>query len=98
VSERHSRQVAPGIWFGLSRADASNHCVNGWMWVTPGHRTIWIRNQQTHEPVVFYDDQDGNRRELIITHVAGDSVSGRLLLYGRGSATRPPSTLNQASN
>jgi sortase A len=98
VSESHSRQLAPGIWFGLSSTDTTRRSVNGWMWVMPNRRTIWLRDQQTHEPIVFYDDRDGKRRELILTGVTGDSVTGHLLVFGGAPATRASSSLHRASN
>lgn len=80
VSEGHSRTLAPGISFGLSWTDASRHRVNGWMWIMPDRRTIWLKNQDAREPIVFYSRQDGKRRELLITSVSRSSVTGRLLL------------------
>jgi len=91
VSERHSRQLVPGIWFGLSGTDTTSRSVDGWMWVMPDRRTIWLRNQETHEPVVFYDSRDGNKRELILTNVTGDSVTGYLFVFGRDPGARQTS-------
>lgn len=78
VSKNHSRQVAPGIWLGVTGTDVTYHYVDGWMWVMPDRRTIWLRKQGA--PVVFYGGQDGRKRELAITHITSDSVSGYLLL------------------
>jgi len=78
VSERHSRELMPGkIWFGLSSADAARRSVNGWIWVMPDRHTIWLSNVDTRHPTFFY--QDGEKRELVITSVAGTSVSGYLV-------------------
>ena len=78
LTEKHSRQLAPGISFGVTTTDASAGTVNGWMWVMPDRRTIWVRNQSVQDPIFF--TQDGNTRELLITGVTGNSVSGCLLL------------------
>jgi sortase A len=80
VSANHSRQLAPGISFGLSGTDVTYHRVNGWMWVMPDRRTIWLRDQSAREPVIFYGSQDGRRHELVITSVTANSVAGYLLL------------------
>jgi sortase A len=77
VPEQHSRELIPGkIWFGLSSADPTDHTVNGWIWVMPERRTIWLRDVDAHQPVVFY--QNGAKRELVITSVAQSSARGYL--------------------
>jgi len=86
VSENHSRELVPGISFGLSRADAGRRRANGWMWVMPDRRTIWLRDQAAYEPVVFYGFRDGQKRELTITRVSENSVAGYLTVYGESRA------------
>jgi hypothetical protein len=56
--------------------------MNGWMWVMPDRRTIRLTRQHTREPLVFYGRQDGKRRELVITSIGRNSVSGYLQLGG----------------
>jgi sortase A len=80
VSVHHSTQLAPGISIGIDEADLDGHFVNGWMWLMPDRRTIWLRHQSTLEPVVFYSYSEGMRRELRITQVTRDSVKGYLML------------------
>ena len=77
VSEHHSQQLAPGISLGVSSTDPSDGTVNGWMWIMPDRRTVWLRNQSTRDPIFF--SQENRPRELIITGVAGKSVAGYLL-------------------
>jgi len=65
VNEGHSRELLPGgIWFGYS-SDSVDHRVNGWIWVMPERRTIWLRGVGAHDPVIFY--QNGEKRALVIT-------------------------------
>jgi sortase A len=80
VTEKHSRELARGISFGLSRTDPSRQSVTGWMWVMPERRTIWLRNQRANEAVVFYGYGDGKARKLVITNVATKSVRGYLVV------------------
>jgi sortase A len=87
VNEGHSRELAPGISFGLSSADAAGHLVNGWMWLMPDRRTIWLRNQSIDQPIVFYSGYDGRRRELRITRVTRGGVAGYLLLFHESPAS-----------
>jgi hypothetical protein len=80
VSKGHSTTLVPGISFGLSSVDGSRRRVYGWMWIMPDRRTIWLKNQDAREPVIFYAGRDGKRLELVITKVGRDSVTGCLLL------------------
>lgn len=80
VGEDHSRQLSHGISVGLTGIDLASSRVNGWIWIMPDRRTIWLRNQRARKPVVFYGHSDGQRRELVITRVTRKSVSGYLLL------------------
>jgi sortase A len=77
VSQGHSRELVSGkIWFGLESADAPGRTVDGWLWVMPERRTIWLRNADAAQPIVF--DQNGGKRELVITGIARGSVRGYL--------------------
>jgi sortase A len=78
IPKDHSRQLAPGIWFGVTDTDVTSHWVNGWMWLMPDRRTIWLRKRGPGEPVVFYSIRDGKRRELRLTNIANGSVTGYL--------------------
>jgi LPXTG-site transpeptidase (sortase) family protein len=79
VSMNHSRQLAPGISIGLTRADAERKTVDGWMWVMPERRTIWLRDQSTRKPIVIYGS-DGWKREIVIDSVTRNSMRGYLVL------------------
>jgi LPXTG-site transpeptidase (sortase) family protein len=80
LSKNHSRELAPGISLGVTQTDAIDKSVNGWMWVMPDRRTIWLRDHNAQDPVIFYGDKDGRKRELLITNVTDSSVAGYLLL------------------
>ena len=84
VNKAHSQQVSPGISLGLTGIEMARHRVNGWVWVMPDRRTIWLRDQSIRKPVVFYGHLDGKRRELVITNVTANSVTGYLLLPEQG--------------
>ena len=81
VAANHSRQLAPGISIGLTSADTADQRVDGWMWVMPDRRTIWLRGQGAGDPVVFYGREDGRRRELVITSVSSRAARGYLVIY-----------------
>jgi sortase A len=82
VSEGHSRTLAPGISLGLDWTDPGTQRMNGWMWVMPDRRTIRLKRQHTRDPLVFYGGPDGRRRQLVITTIGRNSVSGYLQLGG----------------
>jgi hypothetical protein len=77
IGKSRSRQLAPGISLGVTHIDPLAREVDGWLWVMPDRRTIWLRNQPAQEPLVFY--QDGERRELMIAGVTNDVASGYLV-------------------
>jgi len=87
VSEGDSREVVPGIRLGRSRADAARGRATVWMFVTPERHRISLKNQPAHQPVFFHGHDDGKQRELTITRVTSNSVTGYLLLYGSAKAS-----------
>jgi uncharacterized coiled-coil protein SlyX len=88
VNKNHSRELAEGVSLGVTSTDVAHRYVTGWMWVMPDRRTIWLKNQNASQPVVFYSHADGKRRELVINNVTKGSVTGYLLLPGESSPDR----------
>ena len=82
VTRNHTGPLTGEISLSVTGTDVSHRRINGWMWVMPDRRTIWLHGQGAQQPVVFYGYQDGKRRELVITNVTRDSVTGYLLLPG----------------
>lgn len=80
ASKNHNSELADGISLYVSGTDVAYRRVSGWMWVAGEHRNIWLRGQSALEPVTFYGSQDGLKRELVITNVGKNSVTGYLLL------------------
>ncbi len=79
VSKNHSRELVPGISLGVTRTDVRYRRFDGWVWLLPDRRTVWVRGQGAQQPVVFYSKRDRRPYELVITSVAGKSVAGYLL-------------------
>lgn len=79
VSSHHSRQLTTGISLGLTTTDSANKSADGWMWVLPDRRTIWLRSLHVREPLIFYEDSDGRRRELVLTAVSDNTIRGYLV-------------------
>jgi sortase A len=82
MSESESRELVPGIRLGVSSADAVQRRASVWMSVTPEGHTISLKNQAEYRPVFFHGHDDGKQRELMITGITANSVTGYLLLYG----------------
>jgi sortase A len=78
IGSSHSRELTAGISLGLTRTDSSDKSADGWMWVMPDRRTIWLRGLHVREPLIFYGDSDGRRRELVLTNVSENSIRGYL--------------------
>jgi len=80
IPVHHSRELTSGISIGIDDVDTLEHSVYGWMWLMPERRTVWLRDRQTHDPLVFYSGSKGAKRELTITSVTVNSVSGYLTM------------------
>src|SRR5258708_10250569 len=76
----HSRELAPGITLQVNRTNVGYQRFEGWVFLMPDRRTIWVHNQGAQQPVEFYSREDGRPRELVITRVTKYSVVGYLLL------------------
>jgi chaperonin cofactor prefoldin len=88
ITKNHSRQLTQGISLGVVNTDTLHRSASGWMWVMPERRTIWLKAQNAGEPLVFYDKDDGKKRELVITNVTDGSITGYLLLAESGAGRK----------
>jgi LPXTG-site transpeptidase (sortase) family protein len=79
VTSHHSRQLTTGISVGLTSTDSTDKSADGWMWVLPDRRTIWLRSLHVREPLIFYGDSDGRRRELVLTAISDSTIRGYLV-------------------
>lgn len=79
ASKNHLSELAPGVELEITHTDVANRRVDGWLWLLPDRRTVWVRRQSSQSPVVFYTKDDNRPRELVITHVTKNSVVGYLL-------------------
>lgn len=80
ASKDRQNQLTDGIALFVSGTDMTRRSVSGWVWLANERRSIPLRQQNALEPVIFYGAGDGQKRELVITHVDPNSVSGYLLL------------------
>jgi hypothetical protein len=80
VAKGKVQQITPNIQLSLTAVDLRFHRADGWMWVMPDRRTVWLRKHSTSEPVIYYGHDDGKKRELVITDLTKNSMIGYLLL------------------
>lgn len=80
VTKDHSRELAPGFSLGVTGIDVAYRRMHGWLWLKSDGRTIFLQSQSAQEPVIFYGNKDGLKRELVITNVTREGVAGYLLL------------------
>ena len=85
ASKNHLSELTPGVELEITHTDVSNRRVDGWLWLLPDRRTVWVRGQSSQSPVVFYTKDDNRPRELVITHVTKNSVVGYLLVPARAA-------------
>ena len=76
ATKNQSRDLGEGITLHIESTNAAYRRVSGWIWFAGDHRNIWLQNRSAQEPLIFYGNQDGQKRELVITNVADNSVTG----------------------
>jgi hypothetical protein len=80
ISKGHSQQIVEGVSIGVEKTSPAYRRVSGWLWIMPDRKTVWLRDQNAMEPVAFYSEADGKRREVVFTHVTSTAAVGYLLL------------------
>jgi hypothetical protein len=80
LTKNRSEELAPGISLCVTGTDVAFRRVKGWMWIMPGRKTIWLCDQPARQPLIFYSETDGKRREVVFTRVNKNSAPGYLLL------------------
>jgi anti-anti-sigma factor len=77
---RRARELTPGISLVVSGTDVPQQKFDGRIWLAVDHQSLWIHGQGPQQPLVFYTGKDEVPRELVVTKVTANSVSGYLLL------------------
>jgi sortase A len=79
VDLHHSREVGAGVSMGITDADPESQEVEGWLWLMPERRTVWLHSQAVGDPLALHNGEDGRKREVVITKITGSAVSGYLV-------------------
>ena len=86
LAEDRTQELAPGISLRVTSADVSYQRVKGWLWLLPDRRTLWVRDLQAQQALVFYLRGSDVPHELVFTQVNRSGVAGYLLLPANGQA------------
>ena len=87
LAEDRTQELAPGISLRVTSADVSYQRVKGWLWLLSDRRTLWVRDLQAQQALVFYLRGSDVPHELVITQVTKGGVAGYLLLPANGAAS-----------
>jgi hypothetical protein len=79
VDLHHSREVGAGVSMGITDADPESQEVEGWLWLMPERRTVWLHSQAVGDPLALRGGENGRKREVVITKITGSAVSGYLV-------------------
>ncbi len=93
----HDRELAPGVNVTVSHTDILHQRFDGWVWLMPDRRTIWVHGRGLQQPLTFFNQGDDRPRELVVTRVTKYSVLGYLLVP-KGSAAAAPASSDAASH
>jgi len=87
LAEDRTQELAPGISLRVTSADVSYQRVKGWLWLLSDRRTLWVRDLQAQQALIFYLRGSDVPHELVITQVTKGGVAGYLLLPANGAAS-----------
>jgi len=76
----HSKEVAPGVTLQVSHTDVAYQRFQGWVFLMPDRRTVWLHDQGVQRPLVLYSAKDNRPVQLVVTRVTKYSVVGYLLI------------------
>lgn len=80
VPVRKPLEISSGVILKVTRTNQRYQRFSGWVRLVSEGRTLWFERHGTQQPVVIYRQHDGERCELVITHVARSSIVGFVLL------------------
>ncbi|OFV97216.1 MAG: hypothetical protein A3F68_03805 [Acidobacteria bacterium RIFCSPLOWO2_12_FULL_54_10] len=86
LDKNRNQEIMPEVALTVTGADVSYQRVNGWLWLVPDGRTLWVRGQGIQQPVIFYTQQDNRPYELVFTRVTENGAVGYLLVPDRAGS------------
>jgi hypothetical protein len=87
LAKKNTRELAPGVSLRITKTNVRRQEVDGWLWLMPDRRTLWVRDLGLLQPLIFYHEDSEQPNELVITRVTKSSVIGYVLLPAGGEVT-----------
>lgn len=87
LAKKNTRELAPGVSLRVTGTDVRRQQIDGWVWLMPDRRTLWVRDLGLQQPLIFYHKDSDDPSQLVITRVTKDAVIGYLLLPAGSQAT-----------
>jgi hypothetical protein len=90
LTKGQTEELVPGVSLRISGTDPMYQRYRASLWLLQDRRTLWLRDQNVHEPVRFFHKENGDPYELVVTDVTKKSVTGYLLVPVRPEAAGTP--------
>jgi hypothetical protein len=87
LAKKNTRELAPGVSLRVTGTDVRRQQFDGWLWLMPDRRTLWVRDLGLQQPLIFYHKDGDDPSQLVITRVTKNAVIGYLLLPAGSQAT-----------
>lgn len=95
LTKGQTRELAPGITLQLRGTNVSRQRYHGSLTLAQAHRTLWLRDQSTDQPVRFLHKDGEEPYELVVTDVTKKAVAGYLLTPVQPDAAAPGALVGQ---
>ena len=80
LSKNRPAELSSGISMNLTATDVRYQRFSGWVYFQPDRRFLWVRDHGVQQPVVFYDEKETQRYEVVVSMIRNDSATGYVLL------------------
>jgi hypothetical protein len=79
IQKNQPVEIAPGVFFRLTKADIGRQRFDGWIESRSGHQRVSVQGQGVRTPIVFYPSEDSKALEMVVTRICGIGAAGYVL-------------------
>jgi hypothetical protein len=79
IQKNQPMEIAPGVFFQLTKADIVRQRFDGWIESRPGHQRVSVQGQGVRTPIVFFPSEDSKALEMVVTRISGIGAAGYVL-------------------
>jgi hypothetical protein len=79
IQKNQPAEIAPGVFFQLTKADIGRQRFDGWIESRPGHQRVSVQGQGVRTPIVFFPSEDSTALEMVVTRINGIGAVGYVL-------------------